>query len=110
MRSLGELYGECKEMGVISSQKAFSLLWGKQPSWFSSTQSRRRIPTTEALVTFYIRLEKVATATRMELEDTADEEEAEALADGLQEIECIRAELWSEIILRSQRDVPLSLR
>lgn len=101
MRSLGELYDECKEMGVVSSQKAFSRLLGKQPSWYSSTQSRRRVPTTESLVTFYVRLGKISDATKAELDATDDTVDAEALTEGLSEVFMMRSEIWAEIVSRT---------
>jgi hypothetical protein len=101
MRSLGEFYNECRELGVTSSQKAFSRLWGKQPSWFSSTQARKRAPTTESLVTFLIRLDKIANATQAEIQMTTDMDEREALSEGLVEVSTMRAEIWEEIVARA---------
>jgi len=101
MRSLSEFYDECRDLGVVTSQKAFSRLWGKQPSWFSSTQARRRVPTTESLVTFVLRLDKIAKATQEELQTANDMEEREALANGLVEVSKMRAEIWAEIVSRA---------
>lgn len=101
MRSLSELYDECRDLGVVTSQKAFSTLWGKQPSWFSSTQARQRVPTTESLVTFFIRLDKIAKVTQEELESTNDSEEHEALIEGLAEVSKMRREIWEEIVGRA---------
>lgn len=102
MRSIERLYEECRELGMVSSQRAFSGLWGKQPSWFSSSLARKRIPTVDSLVAFYIRLDKIAAATREERVATKDNEEIEALNGGLEEIENIRSELWAEIQKRSE--------
>lgn len=101
MRNLGQLYDECRDLGVINSQKAFSVLCGKQPSWFSSTQARRRVPSTESLVTLFVRLGKVEEATEIELSETDTVEERDALAEGLVEVRKMRAEVWAEIVSRA---------
>lgn len=101
MCNLSQLYDECRDLGVINSQKAFSVLCGKQPSWFSSTQARRRVPSTESLVTLFVRLGKVEEATQEELLETGIKEECDALAEGLVEVRKMRAEVWAEIVSRA---------
>lgn len=101
MCNLSQLYDECRDLGVINSQKAFSVLCGKQPSWFSSTQARRRVPSTESLVTLFVRLGKVEEATKTELSETDIVEERDALAEGLVEVRKMLAEVWAEIVSRA---------
>lgn len=101
MRSLKDFYENCRDLSVVNSQRAFSRLWGMRPSWFSSTLSHRRTPTTAALVTFYIRMEKIRHATEAELAATDDRDEIEALAVGLAEVRDMASEVWNEIVRRS---------
>jgi hypothetical protein len=102
MRDLRSLYDECRDLGVVSDQRSFSRLFGRQASWCSSSLTRGRQPTTAALITFMLRLDKIAKATAEEMAATMDQEEVDALRGGLDEITRIKAEVWSEIEIRSQ--------
>ena len=101
MRDLRDLYNECRDLGAVSDQRSFSEMFGRRPSWCSSTLSRGRRPTTAALVTFMLRLEKIARATEAEIVATTDQEEVDALQGGLDEITNIKTEVWNEIERRS---------
>lgn len=101
MRDLRSLYNECRDLGVVTDQRAFSKLFGRRPSWCSSTLTRGRRPTTAALVTFMLQLEKITRATEDEIAATTDQEEIDALHGGLDEITKIKSEVWDEIAVRS---------
>lgn len=58
MRSMQELFDTCVSVGLTSSHRDFSRLWGRAESWFSSALSRRheRRLSTESLLAFYFSL------------------------------------------------------
>lgn len=105
MRDLRSLYDECRDLGVVSDQRSFSRMFGRQPSWCSSSLTRGRQPTTAALIAFMMQLDKIAKATAEEMTVTTDQEEVDALRGGLDEITRIKAEVWLEIQDRSKTDV-----
>ncbi|WP_043744929.1 hypothetical protein [Paramagnetospirillum magneticum] len=102
MRDLRSLYNECRDLGAVSDQRSFSRMFGRQASWCSSTLARGRRPTTGALVAFVLQLEKIIVATEEEMAATINQEEVDALRGGLDEITRIKAEVWSEVEIRSQ--------
>lgn len=89
MRSMSEIYEQCREIGLTDSQRDFSSLWGRAESWFSSAMTRqheRRI-STEALLAFYFSLADVRFST-------------DPTADQVNVIGGLKSELWNEIASR----------
>lgn len=97
MRSIRNLYNDCRELGVVADQREFSMWWARKPSWTSSSISRSRQPTVAALVAFYLKLEKIRRATAAELQVVTEADDVEALQGGLIEIEAMRNEVWAEV-------------
>lgn len=88
MRSMEEIYEQCREIGLTDSQRNFSSLWGRADSWFSSAMTRqheRRI-STEALLAFYFSL--------------ADIRSSNPTAEQMNVISSLKSELWNEIASR----------
>ncbi|WP_152426599.1 hypothetical protein [Paramagnetospirillum caucaseum] len=98
MRNLKELYAEFLEMGAVYSQREFSRLWGMEPSWFSSTTSRGREPGIYPLCMFRIQIDRIKADTEIALSETDNEDEAEALTEGLEELKIIRDEMEKAIL------------
>lgn len=89
MRAMNEIYEQCRNIGLTDSQRAFSSMWGRADSWFSSALARqhdRRI-STEALLAFYFSLADV----RFSSDPTADQ---------VNVISGLKSELWNEIAAR----------
>ncbi len=89
MRSLREIYEECRGIGLAESQRDFSALWGRAESWFSSAMTReneRRI-STEALLGFYMAL--------------TDNQITNSPKHG--GVGMLRSEVWSELMRRVGR-------
>ncbi|HIJ39063.1 MAG TPA: hypothetical protein HPP80_09225 [Rhodospirillaceae bacterium] len=87
---MNEIYEQCRDAGLIRSQREFSGMWGRAESWFSSTVSRqeRRI-STEALLSFYFSLADVQFSA-----DSVNGQKQVAV------IGKMREELWKEISSR----------
>lgn len=88
MRSMNEIYEQCRDIGLTDSQRDFSRLWGRAESWFSSAMTRqheRRI-STEALLAFYFSLADVQFTT--------------PTSDQVNGISQLKSDLWNEIASR----------
>lgn len=88
MKSMCEIYQQCRDIGLTDSQRDFSAMWGRADSWFSSAMTRqheRRI-STEALLAFYFAL--------------ADVRYSNPTAEQLNVISGLKADLWNEIAAR----------
>lgn len=95
MRSLGEIYDHCRQVGLTDCQRHFSTMWGgRAESWFSSALARedtRRI-STEALLGFFMTLidNQISNGTR-------------GSADQHATINMLRSEVWTELMRRIGR-------
>lgn len=95
MRSLGEIYDHCRQVGLTDCQRHFSTMWGgRAESWFSSALARedtRRI-STEALLGFFMTLIDNQIGTK-----TNENPERHAA------ISMLRGEIWAELMHRMGR-------
>ncbi|MBR9972051.1 hypothetical protein [Magnetospirillum sulfuroxidans] len=85
---MSEIYEQCRNIGLTDSQRAFSYMWGRADSWFSSAMTRqheRRI-STESLLAFYFSLAEVRFSN--------------LTAKQLGVISNLKSELWNEIASR----------
>jgi len=88
MRSMSEIYDQCRAIGLTDNQRTFSKMWGRADSWFSSAMTRqhtRRI-STEALLAFYFSL--------------AETPVSGLPPEQLHAISNLKSELWNEIASR----------
>lgn len=89
MRSMSEIYEQCRNIGLTDSQRNFSAMWGRADSWFSSAMTRqheRRI-STEALLAFYFSLADVHFSS-------------DPTAEQVSVIGSLKSDLWNEIANR----------
>lgn len=95
MRSLGEIYDQCQQVGLTNSQRHFSTLWGgRSENWFSSALARQetRSISTEALLGFY-----------MSLTDSQIVGKASGSVIQHATITMLRSEVWGELMNRVGR-------
>lgn len=89
MESMSDIYERCRQIGLTNSQRAFSQMWGRAESWFSSavTRQHERRVSTEALLAFYFSLADVRFSTT-------------PTAEQVNVISSLKSELWNEIASR----------
>jgi hypothetical protein len=62
--TLRQIYNSLHAAGLVGSQRQFSREWlQKQPSYFSSSESRSREPSLEVLLVLYNRLRRLASVS-----------------------------------------------
>jgi hypothetical protein len=110
MAALETLYQEIKDLGVVTSQREFSGLWGKKESWCSTSMTRRRQPGLDALVRFHVTLNDLERETLDAAMTAENKETAQSYADGAMHIAVINASIWSEIVLMARGDSVASLQ
>ena len=98
MAALKDIYGEIKDLGVVNSQREFSSLWGKKPSWCSTSMTRGRKPGLDALVRFHVTLMDMEQDSRIAANSAGSSKEAEEYMAGAEKISEIKSVIWSEII------------
>jgi len=87
---------------MVDTQAEFSMLWGKGPSWYSSSLARRREPSLESLVVLYVRLGDIIAETLDESRNAADPVDAESLQAGAKVLADVRVNLWSHVERKSR--------
>ncbi len=97
MAILKKLYREIKELGVVTSQREFSGLWGKQPSWCSTSMTRHRSPGLDALVRFHMALDDMERDSNDAANVAEDNEAADAYRAGAGKLAELKSEIWTEI-------------
>ena len=98
MAALKDIYREIKDLGVVSSQREFSSMWGKRPSWCSTSMTRDRKPGLDALVRFHMTLMDMEQDSRIAANSAGSSEEAEEYMAGAEKLSEINSVIWSEII------------
>jgi hypothetical protein len=104
MRPINEIYNDLYAVGVVNSQREMSLIMGKQPSWFSSSQTRKRKPTLDALTRGYVAISDIhrQAARAMEAADNDDDRDDHAAA--METTSVVAGEMWLEILRLSRRN------
>jgi len=104
MAALHSLYQEIKDLGVVTSQREFSGLWGKTESWCSTSMTRRRQPGLDALVRFHVTLTDLERESLDAAMQAEDREMAESYSAGAKHIAKINAAIWHEIVSVARGD------
>jgi hypothetical protein len=98
MAALKDIYFEIKDLGVVNSQREFSSLWGKKPSWCSTSMTRGRKPGLDALVRFHVTLMDLEQNSRIAAAEAQNNDEANEYMAGAEKLFEIKSAIWSEII------------
>jgi hypothetical protein len=104
MIDISEIYGELYDLGVVASGRNFGQFMNKGESYFSSSISRNRQPSTEALLALVANITPVIEATEKTAENCEDAEEAEDYMEGAASLHKIYADVWGEIWRRVNRE------
>lgn len=104
MRPITEIYEDLRQLGVVTSQRQMSTLMGKTPSWFSSSQTRKRKPTLDALTCGYVAISDIYRRTAARMKTTTDDEELGEISRHMGILSKVGGEIWLEIqsIIRSR--------
>jgi len=98
MAALHSLYQDIKDLGVVTSQREFSGLWGKKQSWCSTSMARHRKPGLDALVRFHINLTDLERDSLDAAMQAESRELAESYEEGAKHLAEINASIWTEIV------------
>lgn len=102
MTNLSSLFTRFRNLGVVKTQGEFSLLWGRRPSWFSSSLCRGRQPSLDALARFYVSLKDISTDAVDNARGCHELDEEQLILRGANEVSKVADEIWSEIQMISR--------
>lgn len=91
------VYNVLEDVGLVSSQRAFSAYMDHSESWMSSSLARRRTTmTVENLFRLAVRLDKTIQSTMLAIDET-DEEQASLYRQGVSALTHLKSDVMEEI-------------
>ncbi len=97
MRELSAIYEEFHSLGIVGSGREFGEWLSRSPSYLSSSKSRNRRISTEALLALVSDVSEVIDATNEAAVICSDEIQIKELNDGVKALKILENEAWTEI-------------
>ena len=100
MRKLEEVYEEFQSLGIVKSGREFGEWLNRGQSYLSSSKSRNRRISTEALLALASNVTGVIDSTNEAAALCSDKSKIMEFQEGVKALKILENEVWSEIWLR----------
>lgn len=97
MRGLRDIYSELYSLGIVRNGRQFGEWLNRGESYLSSSLSRNRRPSTEALLALVSNVSDAIDATNEELVVCTESSEIMEYKEGVEALKKLESETWSEI-------------
>ncbi|WP_145980941.1 DUF6626 family protein [Magnetospirillum sp. ME-1] len=97
MRKLEEIYKEFHSLGIVTSGRDFGEWLNRSQSYLSSSKSRNRRISTEALLALVSNVTEVIDSTNEASVLCSDEIQIKELQEGVKALKILENEAWTEI-------------
>ncbi|WP_145980850.1 DUF6626 family protein [Magnetospirillum sp. ME-1] len=97
MRKLEEIYKEFHSLGIVTSVREFGEWLNRSESYLSSSKSRGRRISTEALLALASNVSEVIDSTNEASVLCSDEIQIKELQEGVKALKILENEAWTEI-------------
>ena len=97
MRELSEIYEEFYSLGIVTSGREFGEWLSRSQSYLSSSKSRNRRISTEALLALAANVSEVIDSTNEAAAFCSDKRQIAEFEEGVKALKILENEAWSEI-------------
>jgi hypothetical protein len=97
MRELSEIYEEFHLLGIVGSGREFGEWLNRSQSYLSSSKSRNRRISTEALLSLVSNVTEVIDATNEAAVSCSDKTQIVEFQEGVKALKLLENEVWTEI-------------
>ncbi|WP_141400429.1 hypothetical protein [Magnetospirillum sp. 15-1] len=97
MFGLKDIYTQVKELGIVSNEREFGGLMNRGQSYLSSSISRNRRPSTDALLALTRNIDEIIDTTKDEASRCINRNQVEEYEGGIDALEKLKADTWIEI-------------
>jgi hypothetical protein len=100
MLEIDEIYRELNALGAVESGRRFGELMNRSESYLSSSKSRGRRPSVEALLALILNIDGIVEATIDEIKNCNEESELSEYEQGIKGLRVLEAKAWSDVWAR----------
>ncbi|WP_141400589.1 hypothetical protein [Magnetospirillum sp. 15-1] len=97
MLGLIDIYEQVKGLGIVNSGREFGALMNKSQSYLSSSISRKRSPSIEALLSLTKSIDQIIVTTKDEASRCRNRNQIEEYEGGIDTLEKLKCDAWDEI-------------